>query len=278
MRGREASLFGEMADGPRRAAVRSARNASLDCGDEQARLGRSRLGVRHSCTRPRRLTPRTACDLLICGRAQLLLMSALAAASVPAPPALRFARSAWRGVPCRARWAELPSLRGGEEVVQTDDMELDAMDRVFDRTFRDQTAARPPPEPLVGGDRALPAEGEGEGEGAEWTAADVRRKMRERLMAGDVNGTEAVLIEALRHKKSADVTAYYAAFLWHFRSDFEGADALSLAALDLGPGARAGAGARGRNNATLLALTTRAQVLRYACMSVGKQYLQGPCM
>ena len=91
-------------------------------------------------------------------------MSALAAVSVPAPPALRVARSAWRCVPCRARWAELPPLRGGEEVVQTDDMELDAMDRVFDRTFRDQTAARPPPEPLVGGDRSLPAEGEGEGE------------------------------------------------------------------------------------------------------------------
>ena len=261
MRGRS-SLLGEMADGPRRSAGRSARNASLDCGDGQARLERSRLGVRHSCTRPRR-SPRTACGLLTCGRAQLLLMSALAAVSVPAPPALRVARSAWRCVPCRARWAELPPLRGGEEVAQTDDMELDAMDRVFDRTFRDQTAARPPPEPLVGGDRALPAEGEGEGEGAEWTTADVRRKMQERLMAGDVNGTEAVLIEALRHKKSADVTAYYAAFLWHFRSDFEGADALSLAALDLGPGARAGA--RGRNNATLLALTTRAQVLRYAC-------------
>ena len=193
MRGRS-SLLGEMADGPRRSAGRSARNASLDCGDGQARLERSRLGVRHSCTRPRR-SPRTACGLLTCGRAQLLLMSALAAVSVPAPPALRVARSAWRCVPCRARWAELPPLRGGEEVAQTDDMELDAMDRVFDRTFRDQTAARPPPEPLVGGDRALPAEGEGEGEGAEWTTADVCRKMQERLMAGDVNGTEAVLIE-----------------------------------------------------------------------------------
>ena len=101
-------------------------------------------------------------------------------------------------------------------------------------------------------------------------AASLLEAVELRLSAGDVDGAEAALITALREQPSADETALYAAFLWHVRGDLEGADTLSLAALDVQGSldaagkAKTGTGVVGaRETASLTALKTRAHVLKY---------------
>jgi len=124
------------------------------------------------------------------------------------------------------------------------DNTLDEMDDLFDAAFSQHTKSRQ----IGNSDLSATLDGAGEvgggggvgggGEGVVTVGnsarivasagqeggdelAAVMKQMEERLVEGDLDGTEAVLIAALKRRPSADVTACYASFLWQFRGDLE---------------------------------------------------------
>jgi len=155
------------------------------------------------------------------------------------------------------------------------------MDGVFDAEFRERAEARHTagPEGIggVGGGGLASGPGVGAGDEPATTegrlsvadsirSAAVVSEMEARLSVGDVDGAEAAFIKELNEKPTADVTAHYAAFLWHVRGDLDAADTLSLAALDvqgsMDPSCRP-LGGNAKETASLTALTGRAHVLKY---------------
>lgn len=161
------------------------------------------------------------------------------------------------------------------------DRALDDMDGVFDAEFRERAEAKntASPEGVGGVGAGGLTSGQEVGVGGEPRAAEGRLfvadstrdaavviEMEARLNVGDVDGAEAAFINALSENPTADVTAHYAAFLWHVRGDLDAADTLSLAAIDV-QGSTAPScspqGGSAKETASLTALTTRAHVLKY---------------
>jgi hypothetical protein len=161
---------------------------------------------------------------------------------------------------------------------------FDDIDDIFDSKYRQEAEARYAKQEDGEASGAEEEEGErssavGE-DGGTAGAEAVLEKVKERMSVGDLHGAEALFIQSLKAKASADVTAGYAAFLWQVRGDLQGADTLSQVAVEMHAvqpvAAAAAAGAqeaaapratrqhaRGHKEASLVALTTRAQVLKY---------------